>query len=154
MIPLPPAVAFHRQPAAAQRAPEPAYGRSSHNICKREVIVYAGARMKGERLGEFEELTLLAVLALGEGAYGVPVQELIEREAGREVTLGAVYAALERMERKGLLASRFSDAVAERGGKRRRLFSVTDPGLRVLHDTRRAREALWNAVPRSIRSRT
>ena len=109
--------------------------------------------MKGERLGEFEELTLLAVLALGDAAYGVPVQELIEREAGREVTLGAVYAALERMERKGLLASRFGEAVAERGGKRRRLFAVTEPGLRVLHETRRAREALWNAVPRSIRSR-
>ena len=72
--------------------------------------------MKGERLGEFEELTLLAVLALGERAYGVPVQELIEQEAGREVTLGAVYAALERMECKGLLRSSLSDAIAERGG--------------------------------------
>jgi PadR family transcriptional regulator PadR len=110
--------------------------------------------MKGERLGEFEELTLLAVLALGDGAYGVPVQELIERETGREVTLGAVYAALERMERKGLLGSSFSEATAERGGKRRRLFTVTPTGLRLLQDTRSAREALWNAVPRSIRSRT
>ena len=109
--------------------------------------------MKGDRLGEFEELTLLAVLALGDTAYGVPVQELIEREAGREVTLGAVYAALERMERKGLLRSTFSDAVAERGGKRRRVFTVTADGARVLHETRRAREALWNAVPRSLRSR-
>ena len=110
--------------------------------------------MKGDRLGEFEELTLLAVLALGERAYGVPVQELIEQEAAREVTLGAVYAALERMERKGLLRSSFSEAVAERGGKRRRLFQVTETGVRVLHDTRRAREALWSAVPRSVRSRT
>src|SRR5690349_19065634 len=103
--------------------------------------------MKGERLGEFEELTLLAVLALGDGAYGVPVQELIEREAGREVTLGAVYAALERMERKGLLRSSMSEATATRGGKRRRLFQVTPEAVRVLHETRRAREALWNAVP-------
>jgi PadR family transcriptional regulator PadR len=110
--------------------------------------------MKGDRLGEFEELTLLAVLALGDAAYGVPVQELIEREAGREVTLGAVYAALERMERKGLLRSSLSNAVAERGGKRRRVFSVTADGTRVLHETRRAREALWQAVPRSLRSRT
>lgn len=109
--------------------------------------------MKGDRLGEFEELTLLAVLALGERAYGVPVQELIEQEAGREVTLGAVYAALERLERKGLLRSSLSDAIAERGGKRRRVFQVTETGLRVLHETRTAREALWNAVPRSMRGR-
>ena len=111
-------------------------------------------RMKGERLGEFEELALLAVLALGEQAYGVVAQEVIERETGREVTLGAVYAALERMERKGLLRSTFSDATGERGGKRRRLFTVTPAGLRTLGETRRAREALWNAVPKALRSRT
>ena len=110
--------------------------------------------MKGDRLGEFEELTLLAVLTLASGAYGVVVQEVIERETGREVTLGAVYAALERMERKGLLRSVLADATGERGGKRRRLFSVTPSGLRVLGDTRRAREALWNAVPKTLRSRT
>ena len=110
--------------------------------------------MKGERLGEFEELTLLAVLALKDGAYGIAVQEVFETETGREVTLGAVYAALERMERKGLLRSSLSDITKERGGKRRRLFAVTDEGLRVLAEVRRAREALWHAVPRSVRSRT
>ncbi len=110
--------------------------------------------MKGDRIGEFEELTLLAVLTLGEGAYGVLVQEVIERETRREVTLGAVYAALERMERKGLLRSGWSESTGERGGKPRRLFSVTPEGLRTVGDARRAREALWNAVPRAVRSRT
>jgi DNA-binding PadR family transcriptional regulator len=110
--------------------------------------------MKGERLGEFEELTLLAVLALGEGAYGVVVQELIEREAAREVSLGAVYAALERMERKGLVRSSMSEAIAERGGKRRRLFEVTAAGLRTVREARRAREALWNAGTHPVRSRS
>ena|SRR5688572_8685918 len=110
--------------------------------------------MKGDRIGEFEELTLLAVMALGEGAYGVLVQEVIERQTGREVTLGAVYAALERMERKGLLRSGWSESTGARGGKARRLFSVTAEGLRTVGDARRAREALWNAVPRAIRSRT
>lgn len=57
--------------------------------------------MKGERRGEFEELTLLAVLALADGAYGMTVQDLIERQARREVTLGAVYAALERWNARG-----------------------------------------------------
>lgn len=110
--------------------------------------------MKGERLGEFEELTLLAVLALGDGAYGVVVQEVLERETAREVTLGAVYAALERMERKGLLRSALSATTGERGGKRRRHFTVTAAGLRTLGETRRAREALWKAVPPAVRSRT
>ena len=110
--------------------------------------------MKGDRLGEFEELTLLAVLTLEDAAYGVAVQDVIERQTGREVTLGAAYAALERMERKGMLRSSLGPATAERGGKRRRLFSVTPEGLRVLTEARKAREALWNAVPKAIRSRT
>jgi DNA-binding PadR family transcriptional regulator len=110
--------------------------------------------VKGEHLGELEELTLLAVLALKQGAYGIVVQDVIERETGREVTLGAVYAALERMERKGLLHSGMSESTGERGGRRRRLFAVTNEGLRVLSEVRRAREALWQAVPRAVRSRT
>ena len=110
--------------------------------------------VKGEHLGELEELTLLAVLAVKEGAYGIAVQEFIEQQTGREVTLGAVYAALERMERKGLLRSGMSAATAQRGGRRRRMFEVTAEGLRVLAEVRRAREALWQAVPRAVRSRT
>ena len=109
--------------------------------------------MKGGRLGEFEELTLLAVLALGETAYGIAVQDAIEREAGREVTLGAVYAALERMERKGLVRSTLSEPTAARGGKRRRMFAVTAAGLAAVRETRRVREALWQSVPRTIRGR-
>ena len=110
--------------------------------------------MKGEHLGEFEELTLLAVLTLGDGAYGIVVQDVIERETGREVTLGAVYAALERMERKGLLRSSLSEMPTDRGGRRPRLFAVTDEGLRILTEVRRAREALWQSVPRAVRMRT
>ena len=110
--------------------------------------------MKGDRLGEFEELTLLAVLALGGGAYGVVVQELMEREAAREVSLGAVYAALDRMERKGLVRSAMSAATPARGGKRRRLFEVTANGLRTVREARKVRDALWNAVPHTVRGRS
>lgn|SRR5574339_1040167 len=110
--------------------------------------------MKGDRLGEFEELILLAVLGLGDEAYGIAVQEAIERGTRREVTLGATYAALERLERKGLMRSALGEPTHERGGKRRRFFSVTPLGVRTLADARRAREALWNAVPSAIRSRT
>ena len=110
--------------------------------------------MKGGHLGEFEELTLLAVLALPDGAYGITVQELLEHETGREVTLGAVYAALERMERKGLLQSDLSEPTADRGGRRKRLFTVTDDGLEAVSEARRAREALRKVLPRALRSRT
>ena len=110
--------------------------------------------MKGERLGEFEELTLLAVLALPDGAYGIAVQELVERETGREVTLGAVYAALERMERKGLLRSTLSEPTADRGGRRKRLFTATREGLKTVSEARRAREALRRVLPKALRSRT
>ena len=110
--------------------------------------------MKGDRIGEFEELTLVAVLALGEGAYGVSVQELIERETRRDVTLGAVYAALDRMERKGYVRSTLTEPTAARGGKRRRVFAVTAAGLRIVREARRAREALWQSVPRVVRGRS
>jgi DNA-binding PadR family transcriptional regulator len=109
--------------------------------------------VKGDRLGEFEELTLLAVLSLGDGAYGVAVQQVIEREASREISLGAVYAALDRMEGKGLVRSGMSDVTPERGGKRRRLFEITPAGLRTVREARRVREALWNAAPRALRGK-
>ena len=110
--------------------------------------------MKGDRLGEFEELTLLAVAALGADAYGVAVQQRLEKEMRREVSMGAVYAALERMERKGFVDSALGEATATRGGKRKRLFSLTVLGQRTLRDVRRTREALWTAASAAIRGRS
>ena len=110
--------------------------------------------MKGDRLGEFEELTLLAVAGLGAEAYGVAVQQLLEKEMRREVAMGAVYAALERMERKGFLDSSLGEATATRGGKRKRVFVVTTLGQRTLRDVRRTREALWTAAAAAIRGRS
>jgi DNA-binding PadR family transcriptional regulator len=102
--------------------------------------------MKGDRLGEFEELTLLAVRALGERTYAVPVQRFVEQSAGRNVAMGAVYAALERLEAKGHLTSAYGDVTPERGGKRKRLFSVTPLGMRTLQDLRRVRERIWRVI--------
>jgi PadR family transcriptional regulator, regulatory protein PadR len=109
--------------------------------------------MKGDHIGELEELALLTVLGLGEAAYGINVQERLEREARREVSLGAVYAALDRLERKGLVRSAWTDARAQRGGKRRRVFEVTSTGVRTLQAARRAREALWSILPAALRGR-
>lgn len=102
--------------------------------------------MKGDRLGEFEELLLLAVLALEHSPYVVSIQQYLEDLTGRSVSLGAVYAGLDRLELKGLARSSFGEATRERGGKRKRLFSVTREGLRTAREVRRVREAIWNVI--------
>lgn len=102
--------------------------------------------MKGDHLGEFEELTLLAVRAIGEGAYAVPVQRYLESATNRTVTMGAVYAALDRLERKGLVQSAMGEPTRERGGKAKRLFSVTREGLDTVRYLRRVRERIWRAI--------
>jgi DNA-binding PadR family transcriptional regulator len=105
--------------------------------------------MKGDRIGEFEELVLLAVRAIDPPVYGVPVQEFVERTARRDVTMGAVYAALDRLEVKGLVRSSFGEASAERGGKRKRLFALTPQGRSTLEDLRRVRERIWRVIEKA-----
>ena len=83
--------------------------------------------MKGERLGEFEEFTLLAVRALGD-TYAVPIQQYVEKVTARPISMGSIYAALTRLEEKGFLRSTMSEAVAQRGGKSKRVYSVTPSG--------------------------
>lgn len=99
--------------------------------------------MKGERLGEFEELVLLAVRQLGADAHGSSVQAVLAREAGREVTLGAIYAALDRGQRKGLADSWLGEPTPERGGRAKRHYRVTPQGVAALEESRRVRELLW-----------
>jgi DNA-binding PadR family transcriptional regulator len=98
-------------------------------------------------LGEFELMILLAVIHLGDQAYGVPISREIERNRGREVSVGSVYAALERLENKGLVSSSVGDPTPERGGKAKRFFQVTQAGLRKVHETRRVLSELWRRLP-------
>jgi DNA-binding PadR family transcriptional regulator len=101
--------------------------------------------MKGDNLGEFEELVLLAVRARGDDATGAAIQEELERSARRAVTLGAIYAALDRGERKGLVTSWLGEPQQRPGGRRRRHYAVTRAGERALAESRRVRESLWRA---------
>jgi PadR family transcriptional regulator len=102
--------------------------------------------MRGDRLGEFEEFTLLAVRALGGEIYAVPVQQFVEESTGRNVSLGAIYAALTRLEAKGFVRSTMGAATARRGGKPRRLYEVTSLGMRTARDLHRVREKIWNTI--------
>jgi len=89
-------------------------------------------------LGELEQLVMLAVLRLDNSAHAPAVADEIQERAGIALARGSVYVALDRLERKGYLASRFGDPTAERGGKAKRLFSVTAEGQRALADAERA----------------
>jgi PadR family transcriptional regulator, regulatory protein PadR len=102
--------------------------------------------MKGDRLGEFEEFTLLAIRALGDDTYAVPLQQFIEEATGREVSMGAVYSALTRLEEKGYVRSAMSDAIASRGGKARRMYEVTPLGIRTIKDLHKVRLKMWRAI--------
>jgi PadR family transcriptional regulator PadR len=98
-------------------------------------------------LGEFELMLLLAVIQLGDDAYGVPISREMEKHRGRDVSMGSVYAALERLEAKGLVESSLGDPTPERGGKAKRFFRVTREGLRQVQETRRVLTGLWKALP-------
>ena len=89
---------------------------------------------------------LLAVLGLGHQAYGVGVQQQIEQRTGRVVTIGAVYSALERLERKAYLRSRVGPPGTDRGGRRRRLFTIRQAGRASLEQVRASRAAMWRAA--------
>jgi PadR family transcriptional regulator, regulatory protein PadR len=108
--------------------------------------------MKGDRLGEFEEFTLLAVRALGDRTYAVPIQQFVEKATARAVSVGSIYAALARLEEKGFLRSTMSEAIAQRGGKSKRVYSVTPDGLKTARELHRVRERIWNAIAEGGRS--
>lgn len=100
-----------------------------------------------KRLAGFEELVLLAAASLSDQAYGVTVQQRLEEETGSPVALGAVYAVLDRLEHKGYVRSAWGEATPQRGGRRKRMFRVTAPGLTALREMRRIRSRLALAVP-------
>jgi DNA-binding PadR family transcriptional regulator len=90
---------------------------------------------KGSHLGEFEQHVLAALLRLRNDAYGVTIRRELAERTGRDVTIGAVYATLDRLERKGFVSSRGGEPTPERGGRAKRYFKIEGPGIRALKES-------------------
>ncbi|MEM9985988.1 MAG: helix-turn-helix transcriptional regulator [Bacteroidota bacterium] len=103
--------------------------------------------MSRRHLGEFEEVVMLTVAILHGEAYGIAIIEEMERRLDRKVSIGSLQTVLRRLEKKGYLESEFGEATKQRGGKRKRYFTVTNFGKQALEASKDQRMALWNAIP-------
>jgi DNA-binding PadR family transcriptional regulator len=99
-----------------------------------------------ENLGELEQLVLLALIRLGNEAYGIPVQQELARVAKRRATFATVYATLQRLEAKGFVRSRLGEPTAERGGRRKKYFEPTPLGTRALRRSIQATERMTQGI--------
>ncbi len=106
--------------------------------------------MAETRLREFEELVLLAVMVGADRSTGAVIQEVLEREADRTVSIGAIYTALDRLARKELVESWLGEPTPVRGGRRKRHYRVTPLGLDHLTAVRRVRDRMWAKVPAGL----
>ncbi len=104
--------------------------------------------MNRHQLGEFEEIVLLTVGILHNAAYGVAIIDEIDLRLNRKVSIGALQTVLRRLEHKGYLTSEFGEATNVRGGKRKRYFSLTMLGSRVLRETQEQRMDMFRAIPK------
>ena len=103
-------------------------------------------------LGPFEQAVLLAIVRLGDAAYGRAILKEVQGRLDRDVAAGAVHATLERLERKGLLASHLGSGTPVRSGRRRRYYRLRTAGVRAVNDARSAIEAIWRGLPWPLRT--
>jgi PadR family transcriptional regulator PadR len=103
-----------------------------------------------DTLGTFEQAVLLALVRLGDGAYGRAIFKEVQERLQREIAAGAVHATLERLEGKGLLTSRLGPGTEIRGGRVRRYYCLSAAGVRALNDAREAVEGLWRGIGRPL----
>lgn len=104
--------------------------------------------MKETGLGEFQEIVLLAILILDEHAYGAKIQNEMSQRLGRAISRGALHAALTRLSEKHFIESMFGGATTERGGRRKRFYSVTNLGKAALTNAKTIRDEMWTLVPK------
>ena len=97
-------------------------------------------------LGEFEHMVLLAILRLGEDAYGVPIRSEIARHTGRDASPGALYTTLDRLENKGLVKSWLGESTPQRGGRPKRYYQVTGKGVQAVSRAQRAFQSLARGI--------
>ena len=107
--------------------------------------------MSRDSLGEFEQMLLLAILHLGKEAYGTAIRREIEERTGREIAVGALYTALERLERKGFVTSEMSDPLPQRGGRSRRQFQIRPEGAAALKRSRELLAKMWYGLTPHLR---
>lgn len=109
-----------------------------HLVC---IVQYIGGghhAAMGDYLGEFEQLILLALIRLGDDAYGVTIRDVLVERAGRDVSFGAIYSTLRRLETKGLVRSAFGDPQPVRGGRAKKHVAITPRGRAAVRDAQRA----------------
>jgi DNA-binding PadR family transcriptional regulator len=106
--------------------------------------------MKGTNLGEFEELVLLTVGILQDEAYSIAITAEISKITKRKVSFGVVHSALMRLEGKGYVSSELGGATQERGGRRKRLFTISSAGKKALLKSKEQRDELWSLMPKTV----
>jgi len=106
--------------------------------------------MKGTYLGEFEELVLLTVGILFDDAYGLAIVDELEKQTGRNIMMSAVHKSLVRLEEKGYLKSRMGGAAETRGGRNKRLYTLTQAGKKVVQESREMRNTMWKQIPKIV----
>jgi len=101
---------------------------------------------RNANLGEFEQIVLLAILRLGDEAYGVTIRDEIRQRTGRSTTPGALYTTLDRLEQKGLVSSRLGDPTPERGGRAKRYYSVSAAGADAVERAQRSFQSMLEGL--------
>lgn len=103
--------------------------------------------MSKEHLGEFEEVVLLMIILLKEDAYGLAIRKALKEHASRNVTIGAVHGTVNRLQSKGYIESHLGGASESRGGRHKRLFTITSAGKQILQKSKEMKLSLWGKIP-------
>lgn len=103
-------------------------------------------------LGELEQLVLLAIVQLGEAAYGVTIRQVLRDRSGRDVAMATIYTTLDRLEAKGCLATKLGESTPERGGRRKRFYRVTSEGQSALKQSLASLRALTSGLGREFQA--
>jgi PadR family transcriptional regulator PadR len=105
-----------------------------------------GEMSRNPNLGEFEQIVLLAIMRLGDDAYGVAIRDEIKKRTGRSTAPGALYTTLDRLEHKGLVSSRLGEPTPERGGRAKRYYSVSAAGVDAVERAQRCYQSLLEGL--------